>query len=179
MIENLDIFQNDETNNIKVYVSEDDKLHFVDKDGADTVLNFSSLTLDFSTIKLYNTSAALSASYTAFHTYFVLPKENIESIAFTAENLSDTYENDTFVAAGNVFISSVNSMDLLLQNGCILCYPGYDIGTIKNKIVINRNGSYSFNDFSDCLDYICFGMGFWNWQRNWRFDIKDIEIKMK
>ena len=33
---------NDETNNIKVYVSEDGKLHFVDTDGADTVLNFNS-----------------------------------------------------------------------------------------------------------------------------------------
>ena len=36
------IILNDETNNIKVYVSEDGKLHFVDKDGADTVLNFNS-----------------------------------------------------------------------------------------------------------------------------------------
>ena len=36
------IILNDETNNINVYVSEDGKLHFVDKDGADTVLNFSS-----------------------------------------------------------------------------------------------------------------------------------------
>ena len=34
---------NDETNNINVYVGEEDgKLHFVDKDGADTVLNFKS-----------------------------------------------------------------------------------------------------------------------------------------
>ena len=36
------IFLNDETNNINIYVGEDGKLHFVDKDGADTVLNFSS-----------------------------------------------------------------------------------------------------------------------------------------
>ena len=44
MIENLDIFLNDETNNINIYVGEDGKLHFVDKDGADTVLNFNSNT---------------------------------------------------------------------------------------------------------------------------------------
>ena len=48
-----------------------------------------------------------------------------------------------------------------------------------DRSIAYRNGSYSFNDFSDCLDYICFGMGFWNWYANWRFDIKDIEIKMK
>ncbi len=32
---------NDDTSNINIYVGEDGKLHFTDKDGADSVLNFS------------------------------------------------------------------------------------------------------------------------------------------
>ena len=40
-ISNILILNNDDTSNINVYVGDDEKIHFVNKDGADTVIPFS------------------------------------------------------------------------------------------------------------------------------------------
>ena len=145
--------------------------------GADTFHPFNK---DFFKVaRMYHTAAALNAYYTAYHNYFVIPKDDLKSISFTCNAMSDTAEND--VLAYNlpcVFIGSVVSYELLQQNGVILISPGRDVGNHKVKTVIYRNGSYTFDDFSDCYDYVAFGLGHWNGDYS-RYYLTDVSIKLK
>lgn len=145
--------------------------------GADTFHPFNK---DFFKVaRMYHTAAALNASYTAYHNYFVIPRDDLKSISFTCNAMSDTAEND--VLAYNlpcVFIGSVVSYELLQQNGVILISPGRDVGNHKVKTVIYRNGSYTFDDFSDCYDYVAFGLGHWNGDYS-RHYLTDVSIKLK
>lgn len=145
--------------------------------GADTFHPFSK---DFFKVaRMYHTAAALNASYTAYHNYFVIPRDDLKSISFTCNAMSDMAEND--VLAYNlpcVFIGSVVSYELLQQNGVILISPGRDVGNHKVKTVIYRNGSYTFDDFSDCYDYVAFGLGHWNGDYS-RYYLTDVSIKLK
>ena len=145
--------------------------------GADTFHPFSK---DFFKVaRMYHTAAALNASYTAYHNYFVIPRDNLKSISFTCNAMSDTAENN--VTAYNlpcVFIGSAVSYEALQQNGVILIFMGRDTGNHKVKTVIHRNGSYTFDDFSDCYDYVAFGLGHWNSDYS-RYYLTDVSIKLK
>ena len=130
------------------------------KVGADTVFPFKGDSDFFKVVRMYNTAAAMNATYTAYQTYFVIPKANLKSISFTCNNMSNSATND--VVNYNlpcVFIGSVVSYDTLLQNGVNFITPARNMDTHKSKTVIYHNGTYSFDDFSDCYDYVVFGFG--------------------
>lgn len=134
-------------------------------------------------IPLYHTDIAYNGTYTSYHQFFVIPKSRLESLSFTFvgdSNNGDAENNDTVqYHLACAFIGSAVSIEQLTLNGTIFIVPNRDLGSHKVKSVLYRSGSYSFNDFSDCLDYITFGLGNWNTTTCYRYHLEDINIKLK
>ena len=146
-------------------------------EGADTVIPFKKDSFKY--LRMYYTDVAINGTYTAHQGFLVIPKEVLKSISFTTANMSDTIENDT---PNNwilpcAFVGSAQNYDILLQNGCWFTYTGgADSGNHKVKTVIFRNGTYTFDDFSDFYDYVVFGVGSNYYSRSYLTDIS-IELK--
>lgn len=134
-------------------------------------------------IPLYHTEITLNGTYTAYHQFFVIPKSRLESLSFTfvGDSYNGNAENNDTVAynLACAFIGSAISIEQLTLNGTIFIVPNRDLGSHKVKSVLYKSGSYSFDDFSDCLDYITFGLGNWNTTTCYRYHLDDINIKLK
>ena len=130
------------------------------KVGADAVIPFKKDNELLNISRLYHTAIGINETYTAYQTFIVIPKANLKSISFTTNNLSSSAQNDVKnYKLPCIFIGSVNKYDTLLLNGVEFITPGVKADSFMTKTVIYRNGSYSFDDFSDCYDYIVFGFG--------------------
>lgn len=130
------------------------------KVGADAVIPFKKDNELLNISRLYHTAIAINGTYTAYQTFIVIPKANLKSISFTTNNLSSSAQNDVRnYKLPCIFIGSVNKYDTLLLSGVDFITPGFKADSFMTKTVIYRNGSYSFDDFSDCYDYIVFGFG--------------------
>ena len=143
---------NDETNNINVYVGEDGKLHFVDKEGADTVLNFSS-SYESGDVRPFYTTTAFNSSKNWCGTGYTLPSEGVKSIAFKSHGLGTTVSAFIGVCKDN----------MLGSNGVNFSYPaGYDqgnFGVLFQESNADDNHEYFLDNISTSYERIVFGVG--------------------
>lgn len=145
-------------------------------EGADSVIPFRKNVFQY--LRMYYTDIAINSSYTAHQGFMVIPKEVLKSISFTTANMSDTIENDTSNHWNSpcAFVGSAQNCDMLLQNGAAFSYVGAGSANHKVKTVIFRNGTYTFDDFSDFYDYVVFGFASHYYVRSYLTDIS-IELK--
>ena len=145
-------------------------------EGADSVIPFRKNVFQY--LRMYYTDIVINSSYTAHQGFMVIPKEVLKSISFTTANMSDTIENDTSNHWNSpcAFVGSAQNCDMLLQNGAAFSYVGAGSANHKVKTVIFRNGTYTFDDFSDFYDYVVFGLASHYYVRSYLTDIS-IELK--
>ena len=150
--------------NINVYVDEEGKLHFVNGNGADSVLNFNSTPSYISNMRLCYSNHTITAisgrELSVEQSFIAIPKEGLKKISFMFTGLcdaienSDNYANRYYYSRG--FIASTASFYYPY------CHrqPGNDNGTSKVIDIMFKNDTlYEYNDFSDQpYDYIVFGV---------------------
>ncbi len=100
-----------ENGRIKVYVGSDQKLHFVDRDGADTALNFSRVYVDVTSdicnvdcgIGLYNPNNGNVNTYLSRKTYsnsFTIPKKSGNGYLYSLTYTTNCYYSEQYGGSG-------------------------------------------------------------------------------